>query len=66
MKLKSNIVEDVSQGVWERHYHIYKGVVDIVSHDVYSRVLRDTQFRADTIFHRHLNNAVLLHQRDLV
>ena len=60
------IVGDVSAGVWGNHYSFFDIVVSAISRDVYSKVWRETEGLLDVIYHRSINRAVLLCQRDLI
>ena len=59
------IVGDVSSGVWGS-YSFFDIIVNAISRDVYSKVWRETEGLLDVIYHRSINRAVLLCQRDLI
>lgn len=59
------IVGDVSAGVWGS-YSFFDIIVSAISRDVYSKVWRETEGLLDVIYHRSINRAVLLCQRDLI
>lgn len=59
------IVGDVSAGVWRRFF-FFDIVGNEIDRDVYSKVWRETEGLLDIIYHRSINRAVLLCQRDLI
>ena len=64
-EIENIIVGDVSASVWGS-YSFFDIIVNAISRDVYSKVWRETEGLLDIIYHRSINRAVLLCQRDLI